>query len=171
MRKRLRKRLRKVARLEGAVDARLFSEASVEMRGPRGSDGSTNVLHALRKELKKLRYACEFVREAYPRRVTRRYLRRLGALQDVLGELQDSVVNERLLARHLKHIQQREIRADLRSHFQEPLGAATIRALGALPALWQDFKRQSPSGFSEKGSRVSGVVCVLQRRSMVSRKR
>lgn len=136
-RERLSKRLRKVRRLEGAVDTWLQSGASSGLH-------EGDALHTLRKELKKLRYACEFVQAAYPRRRARRYLRKLGALQDVLGELQDSSVSARLLARHLKRIPERDVRAKLRAHVQAPLDEATIRALGVLPEVWLDFKKTEP---------------------------
>jgi CHAD domain-containing protein len=49
-------------------------------------------LHALRIRVKKLRYAAEFFEGVWPRRRTRRYLKRLAGLQQVLGDVHDAFV-------------------------------------------------------------------------------
>ncbi|MCX7645267.1 MAG: CHAD domain-containing protein [Rhodobacteraceae bacterium] len=54
--------------------------------------------HELRKELKKLRYAGEFLAPLFPGRGTERFLKRLKALQDIFGELNDAALAESLLA-------------------------------------------------------------------------
>ncbi len=46
-------------------------------------------LHALRKRAKRLRYASEFVESLFPRKETRRFVERLQAVQQALGELGD----------------------------------------------------------------------------------
>ena len=56
-------------------------------------------LHEVRKTAKKLRYALEFLAPTLPRRETRRLLRRLGALQDQLGALNDMAVGAALMER------------------------------------------------------------------------
>ena len=48
--------------------------------------------HRLRKRVKRLRYAVEFSASLFPRAAVRRYLRVLRALQDRLGEINDTVV-------------------------------------------------------------------------------
>jgi inorganic triphosphatase YgiF len=53
--------------------------------------------HRLRILVKRLRYACEFFSATLPAKSTRRYLDRLEAVQDVLGELNDIAVAGRLL--------------------------------------------------------------------------
>ncbi len=55
--------------------------------------------HDLRKSGKRLRYAAEFFAPAFPAAGTRRYLRRLAALQEALGLLTDGAVASTLLAR------------------------------------------------------------------------
>ncbi len=55
-------------------------------------------LHALRKEGKRLRYAAEAFAPLFPDAATRRYLKRLRALQGALGEMQDAEVARALLA-------------------------------------------------------------------------
>ncbi len=56
--------------------------------------------HALRIRVKKLRYATEFFASLFPhtRHARRRFTARLAALQDVLGQLTDLAVHERLAA-------------------------------------------------------------------------
>ena len=52
--------------------------------------------HEVRLALKKLRYACDFSRGIFPSSTTRKYLRRLSALQDEMGILNDATVAGRL---------------------------------------------------------------------------
>ena len=53
---------------------------------------SPEARHELRKELKKLRYAVEFLCPLYPERRVRPFLKRLKSLQTVFGELNDAVL-------------------------------------------------------------------------------
>jgi triphosphatase len=53
--------------------------------------------HRLRIRVKRLRYACEPFAVLFVRGRTRRYLERLEALQDLLGDLNDVAVGRRLL--------------------------------------------------------------------------
>lgn len=54
-------------------------------------------LHALRKELKKLRYAAEMFEPLYPGRAARQYLKTLKALQETFGSLNDAATAQVLL--------------------------------------------------------------------------
>ena len=90
--------------------ARLFAPAR-ELAGPLltrrlrsvrklGSDLPRRTLdekHALRIQVKKLRYAGEFFRSLYPRAGADRMLRRLARLQDVLGHLNDQGMADAIL--------------------------------------------------------------------------
>jgi CHAD domain-containing protein len=53
--------------------------------------------HAVRIAVKRLRYACDFFSACFPRQAVQPYLRRLAAVQDTLGELNDAAVARRLL--------------------------------------------------------------------------
>lgn len=53
--------------------------------------------HALRIRLKKLRYACDFFQALWPKRAPIRFLKRLSALQDVLGAMNDAAAARALL--------------------------------------------------------------------------
>ncbi len=55
-------------------------------------------LHALRIQMKKLRYAAEFLRSLFPPKRADRFIRRTARLQDVLGHLNDVAMAEALLA-------------------------------------------------------------------------
>lgn len=77
----LRRRARRLARLADGVQARPVAE-----------------LHALRLRAKRLRYAAEAFAPLFPAPAAGRYLRRLAALQEALGLLNDGVVAESLMA-------------------------------------------------------------------------
>jgi len=59
---------------------------------------STDQRHQLRIAIKKARYAAEFFAPLYPRNQATAYLRRLRALQDGLGHLNDLATAQRLMA-------------------------------------------------------------------------
>lgn len=52
--------------------------------------------HALRRELKKLRYACEFLAPLYPEKSVKPFVKRLKVLQEILGHLNDAAMAEAL---------------------------------------------------------------------------
>lgn len=80
-RKVLRQRLRKVRKAVGQGPMTLREDE----------------LHALRIEIKKLRYAGEFFRSLYPTKKIGKLLERAATLQDCLGGLNDAVVAKRLM--------------------------------------------------------------------------
>ncbi len=55
-------------------------------------------LHEIRLHIKRLRYAAEFFSPLFPGRETRRFLRRMAAVQERLGQLNDSTVAGELMA-------------------------------------------------------------------------
>jgi inorganic triphosphatase YgiF len=58
-----------------------------------------SALHALRIEIKKLRYATEFFQSLFPRKAVRTWIDATTALQSLLGTLNDAAVTQRLLGR------------------------------------------------------------------------
>lgn len=54
--------------------------------------------HAFRIRLKRFRYACELFRAAFEDRPAARFIKRLKRMQDLLGDLNDVAVAQRLLA-------------------------------------------------------------------------
>ena len=83
--------------------------------------------HALRIRLRRLRYACEFLSGAFPRRDSEPLVRRLKQLQDLLGELNDLEVARRL-TQELTGKRQTRL-ASIRER----------RLLRRLPATWKRF--------------------------------
>jgi len=81
--------------------------------------------HALRIRLRRLRYACEFMSGAFPRRNAKTLIRTLKDLQDLLGELNDLEVARRL---------SRQLGAR-----RAPARARERELLEQLPAAWRRF--------------------------------
>lgn len=82
----LSKRLRRVTRKTGSFDTQ-----------------PETALHALRLRAKRLRYAAEVFAPLFPGRDTQRFLRRLAALQEALGHLNDGAVAGGLMHQLAEH--------------------------------------------------------------------
>lgn len=77
----------------------LERQARRTRRAGRGlADLDTVALHALRIEVKKLRYAAEFLQRLFRRTAVRDYIAATAELQEILGGLNDAAVTARLLA-------------------------------------------------------------------------
>jgi CHAD domain-containing protein len=63
----------------------------VERRGRHIEEGSDAERHALRKSLKKLRYGIDYLQALYPSKQVESFLRRCKKLQQVLGDINDTV--------------------------------------------------------------------------------
>ena len=97
--------------------------------------------HRLRIAAKKLRYATEFFQAVRPSGHTRRFLRRLAALLDVLGGLNDAVVADLLL----RDLALREpALAGSTAFARGYLCAATAQDLPALVRRWRRFVAVGP---------------------------
>ncbi len=83
--------------------------------------------HALRLRLRRLRYACEFLSSAFPRRDSEALVHSLKQLQDLLGALNDMEVSRRLV---------RELRG--RRARRQP-GSRERKLVSLLPAAWRRF--------------------------------
>lgn len=77
----------------GALDQRLHKAAR---RAGHIERLDIDQRHDLRKELKKLRYGVEFLSTLYPDKKVRPFLKRLKALQQIFGELNDAAMVARL---------------------------------------------------------------------------
>jgi len=90
------------ARKRTAVVAPLMIEKRLKkaLREGRRADANSSALalHALRKHLKQLRYACEFFADMYGPEA-RRFAATVRGLQDILGAHQDAVVAQDMLGR------------------------------------------------------------------------
>lgn len=84
--------------LRGCARAVLRRQYKRVCRRGRAADRNDALsLHALRIEIKKLRYALEFLAPLFPAKAVRGFVRGTADLQDVLGRLNDEAVTERLL--------------------------------------------------------------------------
>jgi inorganic triphosphatase YgiF len=90
--------------------ARGFAEAELERRHRKIGrlagklDESDAERHEVRIELKKLRYASEFLRGLYPGHGAKRFLRRIARVQSALGHMNDVVTAQRILATLLSRL-------------------------------------------------------------------
>jgi triphosphatase len=98
-------------------------------------------LHAIRLRAKRLRYAAEVFAPLYPDKVTRRFIRRLGTLQDRLGALNDGAVAETLLAELGGTSGRSAFAGGLVLGF---VGAHGARARKRITSAWQKFHRLAP---------------------------
>jgi triphosphatase len=92
--------------------------------------GDARQRHALRRRLRRLRYACEFLAGAFPARDAGPIVAALRALQDLLGELNDIAVARRLGMRGSPASRERRLRARL--------GPAWRRFVAA-PRFWEEI--------------------------------
>ena len=84
--------------------------------------------HALRIRIRRLRYACEFFAPFFARAQYAAYLRRVKALQDLLGELNDIAVARRLLG-------------EMKAEPPEQLQRHEARLIAVLAPAWAAFER------------------------------
>lgn len=128
---------RPLSDLAGALEKRLHRQ--VRRRGRRIRRRSEEELHDLRKALKKLRYALEFLEPLHRHKRLKAYLRHCKDLQESLGALNDAAVAVAL--------------AERLALGSEGLGPAVTElrdgaawrsdaALDGLPAAWRSFKQQ-----------------------------
>jgi inorganic triphosphatase YgiF len=122
------------------LDAR---RAKVMKRGRRIRKLDAEGLHALRKELKKLRYAADMLDPIYPGKRVEAYVRALKQLQDIFGSLNDAAMAADYLAGaeapgHDSPAAQRGI--------GWVLGTLAVRAEGDRPALLERWDRLVETG-------------------------
>jgi CHAD domain-containing protein len=103
-----------------------------------GLPGDT--LHAIRLRAKRLRYGIEIFAPLYPRREVRRYTRRLAALQEWLGHLNDGSVAAALIA-ELGRAGGRGFAAGTVSGF---VAAGARGARERIDRSWRKFRRLQP---------------------------
>lgn len=115
-----------VARLAAASLARADRRVRKAMRRARGQRGAAQ--HAVRIEVKKLRYAVQFFATAFPNRRAATYLRGVTRLQDDFGIVQDAEAAA-LLAKRLARGGGAHLRkaARLVAEFEERRGARAMK--------------------------------------------
>jgi len=97
----------------------------------------------LRIRVKRLRYACDFFAASFAGVLAQPYLKRLAALQDVLGDLNDIAVARRLLA----ELAPRGSAPDLASasaYVARALSARERTLVISLQPAWTEFEKRRP---------------------------
>ena len=72
-------------------------DKKLRKRGRNHARLSTDQLHKVRIEAKKVRYGVEFFRRLYPAKTVKPYVKSVAAIQDALGSLNDAAVTRHLL--------------------------------------------------------------------------
>ena len=97
-------------------------------------------LHALRIEIKKLRYAADFFSALYDKKDVREYLNALADLQELLGGLNDAATVERLLE-PLRETEGSGQRLEGVGLLRGWTAASTRAHLDQLPTAWERFRQ------------------------------
>jgi CHAD domain-containing protein len=132
--------------------ARGFAEAELERRHRKivrlaeRLDESDSARHELRIELKKLRYASEFLRDLYRGRGSKRFVRRIARVQSALGHMNDVATAERILATLLARLGDERTREhDRVAGFVEGWAAQiAASALDETADAWERLERTHP---------------------------
>ncbi len=96
-------------------------------------------LHELRKDCKRLRYAAEFFLPLFPEKPARHFIRRLSALQEELGTLNDGATAAGLMA-HLGRAE-RSHAAGLIEGF---VAAGAVASRARIGHAWKRFRKAEP---------------------------
>jgi len=96
-------------------------------------------LHELRKDCKRLRYTAEFFVPLFPEKPARRFIKRLAALQEELGLLNDGATAAGLMA-HLGRAE-RSYAAGLVEGF---VAAGAVASRAQVGRAWKQFRKTEP---------------------------
>jgi CHAD domain-containing protein len=110
--------------------------------------GPAEALHDMRKQGKELRYLLEFFAILYPEDVVRPMVKKLKALQDVLGRFQDAEVQAAMLHTHREAVGARDN------------GPAALMAMGLLV---DRLDRDQVAARAEFGERFAAFAAPRQR--------
>ena len=105
--------------------------------------GDPGERHALRIRMKRLRYACDFFAPSFAGATAQPYLKRLAALQDILGELNDIAVARRLLTVIAPRGCARAVAAAA-ARVRHALGVRERMLVTSLEAAWSAFEKRRP---------------------------
>ncbi len=111
--------------------------------------------HALRVALKRLRYGCDYFAGCFARNATRPYLKRLVALQDILGELNDLAVARQRLRELAPRGSERSL-LEASRRIRRRLVAQEQKLIAALPEAWDALVAERPFWRSRKARRALG---------------
>jgi triphosphatase len=130
-----------LATFAAAALERLHGKALDEAQGMDWGDAGQR--HRLRIRMKRLRYACDFFAASFAGAAARPYIKRLAALQDILGDLNDIAVARRLLA----EVAPRGCPPELAAPAGHTRHAAAVRErtlVISLEAAWAAFEKRRP---------------------------
>jgi inorganic triphosphatase YgiF len=137
----------RAARIEGALGA--FAAQALEslhrkaLKRARGIDWQdAKARHRLRIRMKRLRYGCDFFAGSFAGAAARPYSKRLAALQDILGDLNDIAVGRRLLAELAPRGSSPEVAAA--AHVRQTLAARERMLVISLEQAWAAFEKRRP---------------------------
>ena len=99
--------------------------------------------HRARIRIKRLRYACEFFAGSFAAAAARPYIKRLEALQDILGELNDIAVARRLLAELAPRGATRALTAAA-GHVRHALTVRERMLVSSIGTAWRAFEKRRP---------------------------
>ena len=99
--------------------------------------------HLLRIRMKRLRYACDFFAASFAGSMARPYIKRLEALQDILGDLNDIAVARRLLTEIAPRGSALELAAAA-AYTRRALVARERVLVISLEAAWAAFEKRRP---------------------------
>jgi CHAD domain-containing protein len=99
--------------------------------------------HQLRIRIKRLRYACDFFAASFAGALAQPYLKRLAALQDVLGDLNDIAVARRLLAELAPRGSPPDL-VNASAHVGRALTARERTLVISLQPAWEEFEKRRP---------------------------
>ena len=132
---------RKLVRIAPDLLDRLYRK--VQKRGRAVQPGATaSDLHPLRKSLKKLRYGVEFLASLYPKKGVKRLIKRMKALQNSLGVINDAATATRL-AEQLAGGGRLELGVPVSALARSRDHASRV-AMRKIGRQWDDFRAQDP---------------------------
>jgi triphosphatase len=108
-----------------------------ERRGRHIRSRSNTELHSLRKSLKRLRYGIEYTAKLYPHKAVKAYLRRCKDLQQILGDINDTVAAT-ALAESLGGARRAEL-APAIGWLSQTMAVRRREAGKGLPEAWSAF--------------------------------
>ena len=94
--------------------------------------------HRLRIRIKRLRYVCDFFAASFPGAAAQPYLKRIAALQDILGDLNDIAVARRLLDELGSEV------AVAAAHVRRTLAARERMLVISVGVAWEAFEKRRP---------------------------
>jgi CHAD domain-containing protein len=135
---------------KAAASLGMFASAALERLHRKALDQARDIdwsdaeqRHRLRIRMKRLRYGCDFFAASFAGAAARPYIKRLAALQDILGDLNDIAVARRLLAEIAPRGSGAELAAAA-GHTRHALAVRERMLVISLEAAWAAFEKRRP---------------------------